>query len=125
MNTLLLCNLRLNMYYLSPPLIDSAEEGELSLCEALVRMVNDSDHAVRMHMAWAVTVLYRSRVEGVELGAWPLLSREEQRDVFQQVNKMLQKAYLVTVSGIAGVMPFSTDDLTFDWLESTISSFLF
>ncbi len=70
------------------------------LCEALVHMVNDSSHCVRMHMATVVAVLYYSRTSSkwVELGMGPLLPRAEQEEVFQQVTKMLQKAYQVSVS---------------------------
>ncbi len=60
-------------------------------------MVYDGNHSVRMIMARVVTTLYYS--EGVGLGVRSLLPRSEQEEVFQQVTKMLHKAYLVPVGG--------------------------
>ena len=63
--------------------------------EALIRMVNDADHAVRMHMAKVVTSLHYAAVTG---GDRELASLGEQRKVFLQVSNMLKKAHLISVS---------------------------
>ena len=76
-------------------------EGEksTSLKDAMVSLVNDVDHGVRMHMASAVTSLFfcdgskKSHDSHVML-----LPRDEQEKVYQQVLTMLQDAYQVMVS---------------------------
>ena len=75
-----------------PPLfpLEPTEES-LSLREALVRMVCDTDHRVRMHMVKEATALYFGGEDG-------LPSRQLQEDTFQQITKMLHKAHLVPVS---------------------------
>ena len=67
------------------------------LRSAVVRMVNDQDHSVRMYMARAVSSLYR---EGK--GVWSLLPRPEQEEAFQQVSEMLKKAHMVQVGVVVG-----------------------
>ena len=67
------------------------------LRSAVIRMVNDQDHSVRMYMARVVSSLYR---EGK--GAWSLLPRPEQEEVFQQVSEMLKKAHMVQVGVVVG-----------------------
>ena len=54
-------------------------------------MINDPDHAVRMHMAKVVTSLHRVA------GSDKLVSRDEQLKVFKEVSDMLNKAHLISV----------------------------
>ena len=54
-------------------------------------MINDPDHAVRMHMAKVVTSLHWVA------GGDKLVSRDEQLNVFQEVSDMLKKAHLISV----------------------------
>ena len=56
-------------------------------------MVNDTHHAVRMHMARVVPSLYLE-----DRGSRALLPRAVQEETFQEVSKMLESAHLVTVS---------------------------
>ena len=56
-------------------------------------MVNDTHHAVRMHMARVVPSLYLE-----DRGSRALLPRAVQEETFQEVSKMLENAHLVTVS---------------------------
>ena len=76
----------------SPPPIDSDEE--ITLREALIRMVNDPDHSVRMHLAKVVTSLH----SGVAGATVELLPRQDQLETFQQIYNMLRKAYMISVS---------------------------
>ena len=71
---------------------DSSPEG-VTIHEALLQMINDTDHAVRMHMAKVVTFLHC-----VAGGGDVLVSREEQLQIFQKVSDMLKKANLISVS---------------------------
>ena len=64
----------------------------MSLQDALLMMVNDQDHAVRMHMAKVVTSLHYTA------GSKELVSKEEQLEIFKKVSDMLQKAHLISVS---------------------------
>ena len=57
-------------------------------------MVNDDDHAVRMHLAKVVTSLHHTAVRGSD----GLLPQQDQLEVFQQVSDMLRKAHLISVS---------------------------
>ena len=55
-------------------------------------MINDPNHAVRMHMAKVATSLHRVA------GSNELLPREQQLETFQEVEEMLKKAHLISVS---------------------------
>ena len=79
---------------------ESFEESSLNLRDALVQMVNDVDHGVRMHMASAIATLFvaennRSRSCA---GHVTLLSHNEQEKTYETIEQMLHKAHLVTVS---------------------------
>ena len=76
--------------YPSPP-------ESLPLRAALVQMVNDLDHSVRMYMAKAVSSLHHGGQ-----GVWSLLPRPDQEEVFQQVSEMLKKAHMVQVGVVSG-----------------------
>ena len=71
--------------------LDSSPEG-ISIQDALLMMVDDPDHAVRMHMAKVVTSLH------YVAGSNELVSREKQLQIFQQVLNMLKEAHLISVS---------------------------
>ena len=55
-------------------------------------MINDPDHAMRMHMAKVVTSLHRVA------GGNKLVSQEEQLQTFEQVLDVLKKADVISVS---------------------------
>ena len=55
-------------------------------------MINDPDHAVRMHMAKVVTSLHCAA------GGDELVSQEEQLQTFEQVLDVLKKADVISVS---------------------------
>ena len=57
-------------------------------------MINDPNHGVRMHMAKVATSLHRVA------GSNELLPREQQLETFQEVEEMLKKAHLISVSPI-------------------------
>ncbi len=78
------------------------EQRKIVVREALIEMVEDADHCVRMFMAKIVSSLYLDphRVEGYYqsmLDAPPLLPRNEQEIIFEKVSQMLTKAELLEV----------------------------
>ena len=58
-------------------------------------MVNDTHHAVRMHMARVVLSLYFG-----DRSSQAFLPRPVQEETFQEVSKMLETAHMVTVSSL-------------------------
>lgn len=80
-----------------------AEVQELSVREALIQMVEDTDHCVRMCMAKIVSSLYLDTKLGRPLqqscdSHVLLLPRKEQESVFERVTETLHKADMVEVS---------------------------
>ena len=74
-------------------------ERKTNLKDAMVSLANDVDHGVRMHMASAVTSLFfcdDSTKSHDSHGI--LLSRKQQKNIYQQVQAMHQDAYQVMVS---------------------------
>jgi len=70
---------------------------EVPARQALLQMLEDSDHCVRMCMARMVPALYldtRARASGRPL---MLLPRKEQEDVFSEIHETLKKADTVEV----------------------------
>ena len=62
------------------------DDNTISVRSALIRLLNDNDHSVRVHCAKIITVLFSNTLSG-----------NEQLSNFDEVKKMLQKAYLVKV----------------------------
>lgn len=77
---------------------DVSSELLLSPKEALVLMINDSDHYVRMYMAQTIATLF---VKGCSTescdGHVTLLHKEEQEGIFENVSKMLKKSQTMDV----------------------------
>ena len=70
-----------------------------TLKDALISLCNDADHAVRMHMASAITTLFfRDSTERSCDRHVTLLPRKEQEEVYEQILAMLDDAYKVMVS---------------------------
>lgn len=103
----------------------------VSARQALVAMVNDGDHAVRMHVARAITNLFiarfRSRsserrvsessgVLSMSRQRIVLLSCKEQEETFQKVLEMLQPAFIVS----DGLDELSTEDESVNRVASRI-----
>ena len=75
-------------------------EGEkvISLKDAMISLVDDLDHGVRMYMASGVTSLfYCDSSKESHVSHVTLLPREEQEVVYQRVLAVLQDAYQVMV----------------------------
>lgn len=72
--------------------VDSSPTDGIPISEAILLMIDDPDHAVRMHMAKVVTSLH------LVAGSNQLVSREEQVQFFHQVLDMVKKAHLISVS---------------------------
>ena len=81
----------------------SPESRMIDVREALIQMVDDSDHCVRMCMAKIVSSLYldvnqmETYCQSVE-AALPLLPRKEQESIFEKVSQTLTKAEMVEVN---------------------------
>lgn len=92
--------------------------------QALVKMVNDCDHVVRMHVAKAVTTLYlttsRSTSETTSCGSMVLLSRAGQERIFQEILRMLQLAFIVS----DGLEELSAEDESVNRVASHIYTLL-
>ena len=105
--------------------------------QALVKMVNDGDHLVRMHMAKAVTVLYHSvaqatahasHIRTVQQLCPPkhsrkmagLLSCAEQEHVFQEILQVLQLAFVFS----EGLDELSAEDESVNRVASRIHTLL-
>lgn len=80
---------------LPPSFHPETTEDHISPRKALVTMVNDTHHAVRMHMARVVLSLYLG-----DQTSQALLPRSVQEETFQEVSKMLETAHMVTVSSL-------------------------
>ena len=77
-------------------------EQFLSLRDALIQMVNDSDHCVRMYMARSIATLFLEWSGGEscdrsDVSHVTLLPREEQESIFEKVSEMLKKAHMMEV----------------------------
>ena len=95
--------------------------------EALVAMVNDSDHGVRMHVAKAITSLYVTTTKDRSPSSRQsshdtvtLLSCNAQEKTFRQVYEMLQLAYVVS----DGLDELSSEDESVNRVASLIYSLL-
>ena len=80
-----------------------AEVQEIGVREALIKMVEDSDHCVRMSMAKIVSSLYLDTKQGSPLpdscdSHVLLLPMKEQESIFERVTETLHKADMVEVS---------------------------
>ncbi len=80
----------------------AAETRVIDVKEALIQMVEDKDHCVRMCLAKIVSSLYLDpcRVEAYYKStqeAPPLLPRNEQESIFEKVSQSLTKAEMVEV----------------------------
>ena len=89
----------------------SPDSKTIKVREALIQMVNDSDHCVRMCVAKIVSSLYldvhrmEAYYQSVE-ATLPLLPRREQESIFEKVSQTLTKAEMVEVSEpIAFIQP--------------------
>ncbi len=103
------------------------ESKTVTTKEALVTMVNDSDHGVRMHVAKAITSLYitatKSKSPAKTASTHPLLtllSCGAQEKTFKQVFEMLQLAYVVS----GGLDDLSSEDESVNRVASLIYSLL-
>lgn len=81
----------------------------VSVRQAIVKMVNDSDHMMRMYMARAVTNLFTTAKSGVHANQMsesrscdtiPLLSCAGQAETFQQIFDMLHLAFVIPNNGL-------------------------
>lgn len=82
---------------------DVQESKNLTVRQALIKIVNDSDHAVRMHVAKAITFLFVTTSKTTALAnrlsvpvshdSVVLLSRQTQEQTFEEVLEMLQLAH--------------------------------
>ena len=70
-------------------------KDDVTLREAIVCMVSDPDHAVRLHMAGAVTTLFLSNQK-----PRLLLPQKEQKATFKQISDTLDRAHVVTVRSV-------------------------
>ena len=75
-----------------PLLLQDPEETAVTLHDALISMIHDPDHYVRMFMARNVPVLYVADQRTLQL-----VSRECQLETFEKVSGMLQNAHQVVV----------------------------
>ena len=87
---------------------DPQELDTLSPRQALVTMVNDGDHMIRMHVAKAITSLFVAPGDSTVSGGGcnpsrdgtVLLSRAAQEQTFEQVMEMLTLAHVVAYEGL-------------------------
>ena len=68
------------------------EETAVTLHDALIAMVHDPDHYVRMFIARTVPILFLANTRTLQL-----VSGDCQRETFEKVSGMLQKAHQVLV----------------------------
>lgn len=79
-----------------------SNSSPVTVCQAMIRMVNDVDHAVRMNVARAVTALFlspaRSRVSDCArvTSTVLLLDQKGQEETFHQVMDSLRLAYFIS-----------------------------
>lgn len=77
---------------------EGGDREKMSLKDAMISLLHDADHGVRMHMATTITTLFfcdgskESHDSHVTL-----LPRQEQEKVYDQINAMLQRANQVKV----------------------------
>jgi hypothetical protein len=80
-------------------------QSDVSVGQALINLVHDNDHVMRMHMAGAVTTLFLAAKDRISRAAvlsesWPcdrfaLLSCALQEETFQQIMTKLQLAFVI------------------------------
>lgn len=104
----------------------SQEAPTLSVRQALVKMVNDSDHAVRMHVAVAITSLFVTCQPMPHLSgpgsqdSVVLLSSQSQEETFQQVLEMLRLAHILS----EGLDELSAEDESVNRVASRLYTLL-
>ena len=110
----------------------SQEPPSLSVQQALIKMVNDSDHTMRMRVAQAVASLFLSTgkesAHTSRASDLPLpcdegrvsLSRAHQENIFQQVLGALQLAFVIS----DGLDELSTEDESVNRVASRIYTLL-
>lgn len=101
------------------------DPSPVTIRQALVRIVNDVDHAVRMHVASSVTSLFlfsvhvRSRGDDRTLARnVVLLDRRRQEETFHQVMDSLRLAYFIS----DGLHELSSEDESVNRVSSRIYS---
>ena len=105
----------------------------VSVGRALLHMVNDSDHQVRMHVAGAVTTLFHTTAsssthtrpanqlsESRSHDGMVLLSRAGQEETFKQIMDMLQLAFVIA----DGLDELSMEDESVNRVASRIYTLL-
>lgn len=84
--------LSLNVYYF--PFTAGQDSSSLSLCEEFPRLLGDSSHALRMHMASAISVLFVRHVSGNSAVPAP---RDHQYKCFDNISRILVRSLTETV----------------------------
>lgn len=107
-----------------------SESHTTTIRHALITMVNDSDHSVRMHVARAITSLFSRSVvqtgttnglsEPMSHDRVMLLSNKDQEDTFQEVLEMLHLAYVIS----DGLDELSSEDESVNRVASKIYTLL-
>ena len=106
----------------------SQAPGVVSVKQALVMMVNDSDHVVRMHVATAITSLYVAATVGGAQATTPstshdrlvLLSCAGQEETFERVLETLQLVFVISED----LDELSTEDESVNRVASRIYTLL-
>ena len=105
---------------------DTQDSQSLTVPQAVVRMVNDVDHAVRMHVAACITSLFiattkaTNQIPGLVSHDVVLLSRQNQNKMFKEVLEVLKLAYLLP----DGVDELSAEDESVNRIASRVYTLL-
>ena len=96
-----------------------ARVAPLSVHQALVKMVNDEDHAVRMRIGEVIISLYISKCPGLDDVLTPTMSlvhQKMQQEIFAQVMESLQLAYFIP----DGLHDLSSEDESVNRVSSRV-----
>ena len=80
--------------FLLLPFTAGQDSSSLSLCEEFPRLLGDSSHALRMHMASAISVLFVRHVSGNSAVPAP---RDHQYKCFDHISRLLVRSLTETV----------------------------
>lgn len=99
------------------------EPEPVSVRRALVQMVDDADHAVRMHIGGAITSLYASKLPvgestACESSSFQLFDRKKQEETFEGIMESLRMAYFIS----EGLHDLSSEDESVNRVSSRIYS---